>query len=1229
MKKRLVYLLFFTFILCLTGCDKVHKHSLVEEWKIDELYHWNECDNCDELVNKAQHTWDEGVVIKEATELEDGEKLYTCTVCSTIKKEILSALGHTHEFATEYSYDELFHWYAATCEHKEETKFKELHNYKFEVISSSTCEDEEVLLGTCVCGDTMIMPGNNAHGHSVSNYIPDNNATCTEDGTKKGICDICNELVTSIDSNTALGHEWVEKIKEPTYEEAGVVYHQCNVCDEVETLEVIPQLISVSEIEITGDKFIAVNSTETLVPSISPINANDKTLTWSSSDEAIATVTQDGLVETFKTGKVTITAKAHNDIEQSFEILVIETAIDSEANNFYNGVTPFTGKRSNPIVTHESYVKLGEDGIYIYQIITDSSGETGKAHVEWYITLGDTKVSNDSFSMHVYFDSAPNIRTYTYTSDSNVARNDNLAVQYCDYSTKLIGNENGLATYAYEMFIDYNVLGVTDVPESIKAQVRVISGAGNPLINSLGTSGLDYKDINYYEEFNENGYDPEILVDSVKDEIYDNVVPYTGSRTNPNVTHETYIKLGEKGIYAYQVVTDNSGSVSNAHVEFYFTFGDEIVADDSFSIHLYYDGNDNVRTYLYSSTTNVSRNDKLAGMYCKYSIKQISYENGLATYAYELFVDYAAFGLLKTPQSVNAHVRAVSGKGNPIYNNTTSALDYKDIDNYEKYGVYGHIDKRLIDGEKDAKYDSVLPVVGKRSEPYVSQECYVYLGEDGIYVYQLVEDGSGSESSAHVEWYFTLGDNKVLDDSLSIHLYYKSTPYIRSYVYSSTSNVARNDKLAAQYCDYAIQLINNDGGVATYAYELFVDYSYFGLTEAPKTIKAQMRAQSGSGSPLTNSTKAGALDYKDIANYYTFDKHGYVYSDVVARNIELDPSDIISGKYEIEFTLHTLNILNKLSNAKFTGVGSEYITEIGDGRYRLSIPVDKMANFAEEQKITVVDDRNMGANFTIKILEEVKTTYKVLMIGNSFSDDTIQWVYEICEDLGIEITIANLYIGGAKLDRHLKNLLNDVNEYTYVEYDMINKAWIRNENVSISEALTYEKWNYISLQQGSESSGKAETYNDINKIMDEILKLKNNVEFIWNMTWAYQQNSTHSGFANYSNNQNVMYNAIIDAVEEKVLTNERIKLVNPVGTAVQNARTSFVGDTLTRDGHHLSYDLGRYIAGLTMVGTLTGADLTKVKYSPNLDDKHRDMAIESVINAINNPYSITQSTFID
>ena len=46
-----------------------------------------------ETVAKVDHTWDEGQVVKEATETEKGTKLYTCTVCGETKTEDIPALG--------------------------------------------------------------------------------------------------------------------------------------------------------------------------------------------------------------------------------------------------------------------------------------------------------------------------------------------------------------------------------------------------------------------------------------------------------------------------------------------------------------------------------------------------------------------------------------------------------------------------------------------------------------------------------------------------------------------------------------------------------------------------------------------------------------------------------------------------------------------------------------------------------------------------------------------------------------------------------------------------------------------------------------------------------------------------------------------------------------------------------------------------------------------------------
>ena len=129
------------------------------------------------------------------------------------------------------------------------------------------------------------------------------------------------------------------------------------------------------------------------------------------------------------------------------------------------------------------------------------------------------------------------------------------------------------------------------------------------------------------------------------------------------------------------------------------------------------------------------------------------------------------------------------------------------------------------------------------------------------------------------------------------------------------------------------------------------------------------------------------------------------------------------------------------------------------------------------------------------------------------------------------------------------------------------------------------------------------------------------------MTWAYKVGSTHSDFSKYNKDQMTMYNAIVSAVNTKILTNDKIDIVIPSGTSIQNVRTSFIGD-MTRDGYHLSTGLGRYIASMTFVKALTGLSIDNSISRPNDVDTYELQAIiESVNNALNAPYSVTNSSY--
>lgn len=57
---------------------------------------------------------------------------------------------------------------------------------------------------------------------------------------------------------------------------------------------------------------------------------------------------------------------------------------------------------------------------------------------------------------------------------------------------------------------------------------------------------------------------------------------------------------------------------------------------------------------------------------------------------------------------------------------------------------------------------------------------------------------------------------------------------------------------------------------------------------------------------------------------------------------------------------------------------------------------------------------------------------KILMIGNSFSDDTIEYAWSIARNIGIQnVFIAGLYIGSCTLDMHADNARNNRAAYAY------------------------------------------------------------------------------------------------------------------------------------------------------------------------------------------------------
>ena len=229
---------------------------------------------------------------------------------------------------------------------------------------------------------------------------------------------------------------------------------------------------------------------------------------------------------------------------------------------------------------------------------------------------------------------------------------------------------------------------------------------------------------------------------------------------------------------------------------------------------------------------------------------------------------------------------------------------------------------------------------------------------------------------------------------------------------------------------------------------------------------------------------------------------------------------------------------------------------------------------------------------------------RVLAIGNSFSEDAVeQYLYNLAAEEGVELVIGNAYRGGQGLKSHWDDIQNNNNTF---EYRKVVKGVRTNiTGQALSTIITDEPWDIITFQQVSQDSGRPETYEPyLGNLIDYLLGLTTNpnVKVGMHQTWAYAQNSTHSGFSNYGNNQMTMYNAIVNAVNQAVENHEELTFVVPSGTAIQNARTSILGDNLNRDGYHLDYGIGRYITACTWLETVTELSAVGKSYRPSSVD---------------------------
>lgn len=299
--------------------------------------------------------------------------------------------------------------------------------------------------------------------------------------------------------------------------------------------------------------------------------------------------------------------------------------------------------------------------------------------------------------------------------------------------------------------------------------------------------------------------------------------------------------------------------------------------------------------------------------------------------------------------------------------------------------------------------------------------------------------------------------------------------------------------------------------------------------------------------------------------------------------------------------------------------------------------------------------------------EEAKVL-KVLTLGHSLAVDSNHMINLVSATEGIgdyeEILIGTLYYSGCRLSQHVAFIQSGeaaYNLYMSSTTTADQPPKILNE-MTMQQALTFEYWDIIVMMGNPweiDSAGAFEngSIQAIQKFVNEH-KMNPLAYFAWHMPWAmpgdtdllkmypHEPNSHYNNALTYGLDKSAHFYAMTRCVEQYILPDETFKFVIPTGTAIQNAWSGYMEDKdLHRDYFHAT-DMARAMTSYVWYCKLMGIEkLEEIKldaipkaFLKSTEDKTQDrvlteaekaVMLESINNALANPYQMTQSQYTE
>ena len=1031
MNKRMlaVALLAIVAVLCMTmvACNTAHEHVYETNWSYNETEHWHKCTGCDEVSDKAAHSGGKatctakaicevcGQPYGETGDHEWGEwqqtKAPTCTEKGTEMRVCKNNPEHTetrdvekaaHDVGTNWLHDETNHWKECTvCHTKSDIAAHDFGEwtevtaptYVADGAKKRTCNtcgySENGTIDKLVAVSSITIDGEqtltlkvNEAATLVATVLPDNATDKTIEWTSYD-----NDVV-EVARGRLLAHKAGDAVITATAKDG----------QGAKATVTVKVIVEAESVEVSGEKHVAINGTVTLAATVAPENATDKTVTWTTDNDKIATVDKNGVLTGVAEGKVVVTATTANGKSANISVYVTKVAIDGTQDEVYNTVDAFA-TNGEDIVTVKDVVLFGDKGLYMFADITDKFvGQN--SHMECVLTFGDTVADGKTFQVRLYANGS--IRAFKYDStivNSNVNWKWGEDKGKSDLIKNIIYTVNKTETgYTVEMFASYEAFGVTEKPEKMMIHPGVWAYTAADLKSSKMTNGL-YKlgeaDLLSTEKclaFDQYGYaakmtSPAEVVANAGDlvsGVFKFAVTVKGTinsqQTIEGLTFNcegfdsSWVTEAGKGVYNFAIPQEKQAEFESGKTitvingkhgacgTFILTLSNAIpvqsieitgaaptIVGGTVNLGVTYNP---ANADIYKDVTWTTDNEQIATV-----------ENGVVT----------GTGLgVATITATTANGKTASAK----------ILVAETL-------IDGNIDDELYNNTIALHNDTLKYKEAVATNP-ITDEIRVIFGEKGLYVTHKVTDAFVG-AQTRIETFICTGDKPVAaSGSQPANMY-----YFRFYVHPENGKFFTNvyNGKSGNFpwkTDVPMDLFHKlkitENG---FNVEIFIPYSTIGLTEKPQTINLLSQHLNYAAANADKEKNAVGNYYGieqvqliDINNYWKFDSMGYHSSNNASfgtinsiEDIVLGIDKVVDGMYATEFTVKsTFQSYDSFSAVSGLTFDCEYITEIGNGKYKIAVPQDKQADFATGVIVKVMRGTEEVGKFALKLANDIPVT---------------------------------------------------------------------------------------------------------------------------------------------------------------------------------------------------------------------------------------------------------------